>query len=443
MKLEGICLKPEYEILERWGHKVDPQETTKRAPKIIPKVSIICQAYNHADYIEQTLKGMLMQKTDFAFEIIISDDASTDQTAAIIREYEQRYPHIIKPLYQTENQYQKDILINPRINFKRALGDYIAFCEGDDYWIHTDKLQRQVTALDKKTNYHLSFHSALRINMADNQSTEIIGRYQTHNGAISCERIIERAHGMIPTASCIFRRQVLKALVKYYDENPYIVGGDIYFQYLAAFDQGALYFDEPMSVYRFQAPSSWTHKFSQTFKFKKNFFLYAIRSNLYMNQEFEGKFFSIFQDLNTDHILRLALSMQQNGLDSTALIQPLLSEIEHHCSVHHISSIVLYAASSLTAFFMEHLLGLKVAYILDADLNKHGTTFKQHPVFHPSQLENLKKYPIFIPFWDKRNSLTRQLIEEYSLSNQDFIHISLHQSDYGEMLDNTLLLIDS
>ena len=85
-----------------------------------------------------------MQKTDFPFEILIHDDASTDGTADIIREYEAKYPDIIKPIYQTENQYSKGIKVSQVYQFPRAKGKYIALCEGDDYWTDPYKLQKQV-----------------------------------------------------------------------------------------------------------------------------------------------------------------------------------------------------------------------------------------------------------------------------------------------------------
>ena len=101
---------------------------------IKPPISICCLTYNHEPYIEQCLEGFLMQKVDFPIEILIHDDASTDKTAEIIRKYESKYPEIIKPVYQSENQYSKGISVSRVYQFPRAQGKYIALCEGDDYW---------------------------------------------------------------------------------------------------------------------------------------------------------------------------------------------------------------------------------------------------------------------------------------------------------------------
>lgn len=117
-------------------------------------VSITCITYNHAPYIRQCLDGFLMQQCNFDFEILIHDDASTDETQDIIREYQHKYPNIIKPILQTENQYSKGVRgINFKFNFPRAKGRFIALCEGDDYWIDPLKLQKQVDFLNNNSDY--------------------------------------------------------------------------------------------------------------------------------------------------------------------------------------------------------------------------------------------------------------------------------------------------
>ena len=103
-------------------------------------VSISCITYNQAHFIRQCLDGFLMQKTTFSFEVLIHDDASTDGTTEIIREYESKYPEIIKPLYEKENQWTKGRRGSAVFNYPRAKGKYIALCEGDDYWIDPLKL---------------------------------------------------------------------------------------------------------------------------------------------------------------------------------------------------------------------------------------------------------------------------------------------------------------
>lgn len=121
-------------------------------------VSISCITYNHAPYIRECLDGFMMQKTNFAFEVLIHDDASTDGTADIIREYEAKYPSIIKPIYEEENQWVKGRRGSAVFNFPRAKGKYIAMCEGDDYWTDPLKLQKQVDFLEANPEYVMCTH---------------------------------------------------------------------------------------------------------------------------------------------------------------------------------------------------------------------------------------------------------------------------------------------
>jgi glycosyltransferase involved in cell wall biosynthesis len=121
-----------------------------------PLVSICCITYNHERYIRDAIESFLMQETDFPFEIIIHDDASTDRTADIIREYEKKYPEMIKPIYQTENQYSKGVKVTS-LAYKKSKGKYIALCEGDDYWTDPLKLQMQVTFLEKNPDYVITY----------------------------------------------------------------------------------------------------------------------------------------------------------------------------------------------------------------------------------------------------------------------------------------------
>ena len=124
-------------------------------------VSICCITYNQKNYIRDTLEGFVSQKTNFSYEVLIHDDASTDGTADIIREYARRYPEKMKPILQLENQYAKGLYnVSGTYNFPRARGRYIAMCEGDDYWTDRYKLQRQVDFMEAHPDCSLVFHSA-------------------------------------------------------------------------------------------------------------------------------------------------------------------------------------------------------------------------------------------------------------------------------------------
>jgi len=122
-----------------------------------PVVSICCITFNHVKYIRSCLDGFVMQKTTFPFEVLIHDDASTDGTQDIIREYQQKFPEIIKPIYQKENLYSKNMDVNS-FNFERVRGKYVALCEGDDYWTDEDKLQIQVDFMESHPECSVCFH---------------------------------------------------------------------------------------------------------------------------------------------------------------------------------------------------------------------------------------------------------------------------------------------
>ena len=126
----------------------------------IPLVAIKCLVYNHEPYLRDCLEGFVMQQTNFPFVAIVHDDASTDNSAAIVREYAEKYPNIIKPIYETENQYSKrdgslGRIVNGTIADSGA--KYVAICEGDDYWIDPLKLQKQVKFMEANPEIGLCY----------------------------------------------------------------------------------------------------------------------------------------------------------------------------------------------------------------------------------------------------------------------------------------------
>ena len=142
-------------------------------------VSIICNTYNHEKYIAHALESFLMQKTDFSFEILVHDDASTDSTPDIIKTYAEKYPDIIKPILQTENQFSKGINVTQVFQYSRAKGKYIAFCEGDDYWIDSNKLQFQVDWLEQHPQDIGCVHKYIVVDEDENiQNIKTFGYYE-------------------------------------------------------------------------------------------------------------------------------------------------------------------------------------------------------------------------------------------------------------------------
>lgn len=137
-----------------------------------PLLSIHCLVYNHEPYLRQCLDGFVMQRTDFPFEAIVHDDCSTDNSAAIIREYAEKYPDIIKPIFEEENQYRKIGFSGiGRIMSANTHGKYIAVCEGDDYWIDPNKLQMQVDYLEEYPECGLVYTQAKVYNQETDEYT--------------------------------------------------------------------------------------------------------------------------------------------------------------------------------------------------------------------------------------------------------------------------------
>lgn len=172
-------------------------------------VSIRCLVYNHESYLCQCLEGFVMQKTSFRFEAIVHDDASTDGSATIIREYAEKYPDIIKPIYETENQYSKRDGSLTRITNAACRGKYIAICEGDDYWIDPQKLQKQVDFLEAHPDYLLCGTNGLILWDNGTNAPEYFNRNFT-----SRELMPEDVIGKwpFPTASLMYRRELFALL---------------------------------------------------------------------------------------------------------------------------------------------------------------------------------------------------------------------------------------
>ncbi len=141
-----------------------------RESRKVPFVSVGCVAYNHEAFIAQALEGFLMQKTTFPVEIIVYDDASTDRTADIIKEYAKRYPDKIRPIFQRKNRYKEGKKPFVDYVFPECRGKYIALCEGDDYWTDPYKLQKQVEFMEAHPDCSMSSHPVRVVCMGGRRS---------------------------------------------------------------------------------------------------------------------------------------------------------------------------------------------------------------------------------------------------------------------------------
>ena len=216
-------------------------------------VSICCTTYNHEKYIAEAIESFLMQETNFKYEILIHDDASTDDTAKIIKKYEDKYPELIKPIYQKKNQYSqgKDPIKNL---YDIAQGKYIAICEGDDYWIDKDKLQIQFDYMEKNPNCGGCFHGGECRSAITGKKTKNITPYKNDKILTPNETIIGGG-GLVPTNSIFCKTELLKNFPEFYRG---LSAGDYQIQIHLSANKYAYYMKRIMSVYRVEVPGSWT-----------------------------------------------------------------------------------------------------------------------------------------------------------------------------------------
>lgn len=219
-------------------------------------VSVKCATYNHAPYIRQCLDGFVMQKTNFRFEVIVHDDASTDGTTEIVREYAEKYPNIIKPMYEEVNQYSRNLsAMNDAIN-KRLVGKYVAICEGDDYWCDPLKLQKQVDYLESHPKSVLCFHPNYRL-FPDGKKK--VNAPKNKKDEYNPKDIILGGGGFMATSAMLFLRQYYlmdKDRPDFFKSSPI---GDVPLRLFLASKGTIGYIDDVMSVYR-KGQGEWTRK---------------------------------------------------------------------------------------------------------------------------------------------------------------------------------------
>jgi glycosyltransferase involved in cell wall biosynthesis len=205
-------------------------------------VSIFCPTYNHSKYIEQCLNGIVMQKTNFRFEVFVQDDASTDASQKIIKEFAEKYNFIV-PVLHTENIYSKGGNLNEYF-FKKAKGKYIAFCEGDDIWTEPLKLQKQVDFLEANPNFTICFHNARKLIQETEDDSGLFFIKQSKD-IFTITDIIK--NNFIPTLTCVFRNNLFKEFPNWFS-NAY--PGDWPLHILNAQYGKIKYIDEIMATYR-------------------------------------------------------------------------------------------------------------------------------------------------------------------------------------------------
>lgn len=270
-------------------------------------LSVIITTYNHEKYIRDAIEGILSQKTDFRYEILVHDDASTDGTADIIREYEIKYPGVVKGIYETENQFQKGSLNKVAFDLKRE-GKYFAFLDGDDYWIDRKKLQKQVEFLELHEDYSMCMHNAIQMNCLTGEE-KLLNTFP-REGTYSQEEQVKAGLGTnFPAlASCVFRTAYLKDMPEFFLEPS--IGDYPYRNYYANCGK-VYYFEKAMTVYRTSVPQSYMSSVRKNQNFYNTYTVQMIRFYEKFNSYTQNRFRHILENKIISDYLGFCTSIEE------------------------------------------------------------------------------------------------------------------------------------
>lgn len=271
---------------------------------INPKISICCLCYNHSQYISQTFESFLVQKGNFEIEIVVFDDCSTDNSREIIMMYKKKYPEKFNLIFPEKNTYKQgktaffDII-------KNAKGEYVAFCEGDDYWISETKLNKQLEFIKKNPDINLVFHPALTLYDNGKIENNGYGEYRKkENHSFEC--ILNESGAYMPMASIFARRSLY---IKWFERFPKFFSENTWhstIQILGAYKNGAGYLPETLSVYRSMHEGSWSYNICRSsIAAIKDFESFCIR-NRKLNEITNYEYNNIFNQVLLDRTFKLA-----------------------------------------------------------------------------------------------------------------------------------------
>lgn len=242
MDKERSASKTEFDIVNNWEYQ----------DRIY--VSILCTTFNQQEYVRDAIESFLIQETKYRFEIIIHDDASTDLTPEILMEYKERYPSIIKLITQCTNQYSINRHIPFRTCVEASRGDFLALCEGDDYWITKDKIDKQIKAL--LNNSQVNFVITRGYSLFPNGERRLFNDLGEKKLDLDfCQSIVGPEKDFYPTASFFFRKSILDEIPEWLFNIAPV--GDYYVQLFASYRNGLIYLPDKSIVYRKEAVGSY------------------------------------------------------------------------------------------------------------------------------------------------------------------------------------------
>lgn len=319
---------------------------TNDKSKII--VSVVCATFNHENYIKACLDGFLIQQTNFKFEILIHDDASTDATASIIKTYEEKHPNLIKPIYQTENQYSKGVHITNTFIYPIAKGKYIAMCEGDDYWTDPLKLQKQVDFLEENEDYGLVCTNLVNYKQKTNQFYDsTIVPFDTYG-----YEDVMNWRNQVWTLTVCYRKGLLRNIPEL-DASKYFYGDRVLFFHLSL-QSKVKFINEKTAVYRVLEESA-SHFRS---KFKSIEFAYKVaNTSLYFLNKFPvNKELHVYLKFkNMLAIFKYAIATKNHKLFKTIEL-----ELPKGITLKNQLIRILYILSKFKPFFLSYASVIKI-----------------------------------------------------------------------------------
>lgn len=275
------------------------------------KLTVVTTTYNQEKYIEEAIKGIVMQKTNFDFKLVISDDCSTDNTKKIIEKYKKEYTDKIELIENQKN-------LGPMGNFIHTLSqikntEYVALCDGDDFWTDENKLQKQVDFLDKNKDFSLCFHKSRLFYQNKEKKDEIIP--QGIKEITTIEDLVEQNY--VVANSVVYRWKFNeKNLEEIFPKD--IVPGDYYVHLLHAQYGKIKMIDEVMSAYRRHADGMWwsndnANKEKFTLKYGRKFLNFYNAADKYMKLP-EKSFYAQRKDIIYNMIVTYIKKENFNGL---------------------------------------------------------------------------------------------------------------------------------
>ncbi len=312
-------------------------------------VSVLLISFNHERYLRCALDSVVMQDTNFKYEVLVHDDASQDNSQSIIDEYEDKYPNLIISLKRTENVYSKgDRLSIWRFFVEQSQGEYIAFCEGDDYWSSKNKLKKQVSGLMNELNCNISFHPTIRLNVETGSFCGSYGDYSDFDSNDTLFIPFVSASNFFMTntvhiSSIMIRRSSFLSFYHFFEKYPWLDASD-HFIKLIGVSAGALYLRDAMSVYRECVPGSWTSVRESNINLKV---LHCIKM-ISLSQGISNLSVNGYSVIGRSHLLRYTLELHSllHSISALAYLNEFYSLIENEIR----KTLILYPSHEIIYF---------------------------------------------------------------------------------------------